>query len=155
MIEEIKERTIEAVLADERVRARMKGVRHHVLAADYREDKPTGQDKRPRRMAEIGIYDYDKDVLVVAVVDLQQGAVLAVEERQGVQPPVTEEEIKAACKLIDHSHSSYERLSHPGTAVVAFPAPRYSATHARARNRCVTLYSHPSPARPKTRSPWT
>src|SRR5262245_5279134 len=72
-IEEIKERTIEAVLAEERVQARIKGVRYRVLAADYREDKPMGDEKRPRRLAEVGLYDYDKDVLVVAVVDLLQG----------------------------------------------------------------------------------
>jgi Cu2+-containing amine oxidase len=150
LIEEIKERTIEAVLAEERVRARMKGVRYRVLAADYREDKPTGEEKRPRRLAEVGLYDYDKDILVVAVVDLHQGTVLAIEERPGVQPPVTEDEIKAASELITSSHQHHARLNQPGTAVVAFPTPRYIEGHARERHRCVTLYFSPGPGQNET-----
>jgi hypothetical protein len=145
LIEEIKERAIEAVLADERVRARVKGVRYRVVAADYREDKPTGEEKRPSRLAEVGLYDYDKDVLVVAVVDLHQSTVLGIEERPGVQPPVTEDEIRAASKLITSSHLDHTRFNQPGTAVVAFPTPRYIEGHARAKHRCVTLYFSPDP----------
>jgi hypothetical protein len=145
LIEEVKERTIEAVLADERVRARVEGVRYRVLAADYREDKPTGEEKRLRRLAEVGLYDYDKDVLVVAVVDLHDGVVLGIEERPGVQPPVTEDEIRAASKLITSSHPYHTRFHQPGTAVVAFPTPRYIPGHAREKHRCVTLYFSPDP----------
>ena len=46
LIEEIKERTVDTVLADERVRARMKGVRNRVLGTDFREEKPTAEEKR-------------------------------------------------------------------------------------------------------------
>jgi hypothetical protein len=81
LIEDIKERNIEAVLAEERVRTRMKGVRHRVMAIDFRVDKPTAEE-RCRWLADVGLYDYDKDVLVVVVVDLRQGAVLAIEERR-------------------------------------------------------------------------
>jgi hypothetical protein len=150
LIEDIKERNIEALLAEERVRGRIKGVRYRVLAADYREDKPTGEEKRPRRLAEVGLYDYDKDVLVVLVVDLHQGTVLGIEERPGVQPPVTEDEIRAASKLINSSHPHHARLNQPGTAVVAFPTPRYIVGHARERHRCITLYFSPQPGQSET-----
>jgi hypothetical protein len=146
LIEEIKKRTVDTVLAEERVRARLAGVRHRVLAVDYREDKPSAGEQSPMRLAEVGIYDYKKDVLVVAVVDLRQGTVLALEERPGVQPPVTEEELTEACRLVTNIHPNY-RLNQPGRTAVAFPTPRYLLGRGRARHRCVTLYFSPEPER--------
>jgi len=144
LIEDIKERHIEAVLAEERVRARMKGVKHRMMGVDFRIDKPA-PDGRCRWLADVGLYDYEKDVLVVVVVDLHKGAVAGIEERPGVQPPVTDEELKAASKMVAGSHPGHERLNQPGTTVVAFPTPRYTETHARAKHRCVTLYFSAGP----------
>ena len=143
-IEDIKDRHLGAVLAEERVRARMKGAQHRLMGVDFRLDKPKGNEPCAW-LADVGIYDYDKDVLVVAVVDLRKGAVVAVEERPGVQPPVTEEELAAATRLVPTSHAHHARLNQPGTTVVAFPTPRYVESHARAKNRCVTLYFSDEP----------
>src|SRR6476646_10025146 len=54
--------------ADPEVRERLANVRSRVVTVDYREDKPDDGD-RPVRLGEVGFYDYDNDVLVVAVVD--------------------------------------------------------------------------------------
>jgi hypothetical protein len=81
----------------------------------------------------------------VVVVDLHQGAVLAIEERPGVQPPVSEDEISAASKLVTSAHPDHARINQPGTTVAAFPTPRYIEGHARARHRCITLYFSSEP----------
>jgi hypothetical protein len=145
LVEDITERNIEALFAEERVRARLRGVRHRVLAIDFREEKASAEGERTMWLADVGLYDYDNDVLVVAVVNIHQGTVLAIEERPGVQPPVTEDEIKAASKVISSSHPYHEHLTQPGTEVVAFPTPRYLEGHARAKHRCVTLHFSPKP----------
>src|SRR5262245_34457071 len=84
-LERLEARVTEAVMTDERVRERLRGVRHETLAVDYRADKP--EEGRPAsRAAEVGIYDYDRDVLVVAAFDLYEGAVFEIFERPGAPP---------------------------------------------------------------------
>lgn len=139
LMDEIKKRTLDTVMSDERVRTRFSAARHRVVAVDYREDKPEpGQP--PPRMAEVGIYDYTKNGLVAVVVDLRQGTVLAVEERPGVQPPVAEEELKEACGIAAKYHANNASLGKPKPKVAAFPTPRYQLADNRGRHRCVTLY---------------
>jgi hypothetical protein len=140
LIEEITERTVQMVLGDERVRARLEGVRHAVVAADYREDKPTGEHEETFRRAEVGIYDYDHDVMVVVVVDLREGTVIEYLDRRGVQPPITAEEIEAARSLASRDQHWATLLSRSDMNIVAFPTPSYLEAHARAGHRCATLY---------------
>jgi hypothetical protein len=112
-----------------------------------RRRKATGPGHWP--LAEVGIYDYDKDLLVVAVFDLRQGIVLDLQERRGVKPPVTDEELEAARSLVSSDHPHYTHLFQPATSAVAFPTPSFLADHARAAHRCVTLYVSPEPGGPE------
>jgi hypothetical protein len=77
----LEARVTEAVLADERVRERLSGIRHEVLTVDYREDKPE-EGQPATRAAEVGVYDYDRNVLVVAAFDLYEGVVFELFERR-------------------------------------------------------------------------
>jgi len=150
LLEELRDRAIESVLEDERVRARLEGARYRVLAVDFREEeKPAAEGHWPWPLAEVGIYDYDKDLLVVAVFDLRQGIVLDLQERRGVKPPVTDEELEAARSLVSSDHPHYTHLFQPATSAVAFPTPSFLADHARAAHRCVTLYVSPEPGGPE------
>src|SRR5688572_18033704 len=70
LIETVRSRAIDAVMADSRVRARVAGVRHRVVGADLAFEKPTEDGRAERQLANVGVYDYDHDVLLVASVDL-------------------------------------------------------------------------------------
>jgi hypothetical protein len=72
-----------------RVRQRLANVRSRVVTVDYREDELT----------EVGFYDYDNDVLVVAVVDPLAGELVELTERK-VSPPVTLEELAEVLELL-------------------------------------------------------
>src|SRR5689334_3771729 len=92
LIEKVKTRTIQGVVKDPKVEERLRGRRFSVVGAEIREEKPRGAETKAPRLAEVGIYDYDRNVLVVPVVDLLEGTVVDIEERAGVQPALTEEE---------------------------------------------------------------
>jgi hypothetical protein len=125
LLERLRARVIDAVLRDERVCERLASCRHRIVTADYREDKaPDGE--RPTRMCEIGIYDYDADVLVIAVVDLRAGAVVEVCDRAGVAPPITAEELAEAREIAAGAGHISAALADEGSQVVAFPAPSYT-----------------------------
>jgi hypothetical protein len=94
------ERVASAALADAKVKRRLRDTRFTLIGADYAEEKPTGRAREPKRVAEVGFYDYDRDVLVVAVVDPRSGVAMRIEEREGVQPPPGAEEIERAKELV-------------------------------------------------------
>jgi hypothetical protein len=111
--------------ADPRVRERLDGVRSRVLAVDYREDKPDEGD-RPLRYGEVGFYDYDHDVLVVAVVDPFAEELVELEERR-VSPPITLEELAEALDLLKRRKSKLQAaLARRRARIAAFPAPSYA-----------------------------
>jgi hypothetical protein len=137
----LRERIVGAVLEEDRVRSRLEGRRFHVVAADYREDKAREDGARTPRLAEIGLYDYDEDVLVVAVVDPRRGGLLDLEERRGTRPPISDEELEEAKRLADHAGRISLRSKRVASRVVAFPTPSYRLTDERAYHRCCTLYA--------------
>lgn len=139
--ERLRERVVDAALADGRVRERLARSRYRVIAADYREDKAPEGEPVPR-LAEVGAYDYDRDGLVVAVVDLRAGAVLEVFEREGAAPPISPEELEEARELASRAPGVQEVLSAPGAQVVAFPTPSYAfeARRGAERHRGCALY---------------
>jgi hypothetical protein len=124
LLERLKQEVAVVALDDERVRERLADTRHRVLTADYREDKADADEVR--RLAEIGVYDYDNDVLVVAVVDLRSGAVTEVSEREGVAPPITAEELEEARELVAGVSGVRSALTRSRARVVAFPTPSYA-----------------------------
>ena len=141
-LERLKARVSEAALNDERVRGRLGGVRYEVLAVDYREEKPA--EGRPfSRTAQVGIYDYDRDVLVVAAFDLYSGAVSEVYDREGAAPPIAAVEVDQARALVNDVPGMREALRREGSDAVAFPTPSYAfdANPRRARHRGCTFYA--------------
>jgi hypothetical protein len=141
-LERLTARVSEAVMSDERVRGRLGGERHEVLAVDYREEKPA--EGRPfSRTAQVGIYDYDRDVLVVAAFDLYSGAVSEVYDREGAAPPIAAVEVDQARALVNDVPDIREALRREGSDAVAFPTPSYAfdANPRRARHRGCTFYA--------------
>jgi hypothetical protein len=134
----LRERVVSVVLSEERVRRRLDGVRYRVLAVDYREDKPSG-DEAPPRLAEVIVYDYDRDVLVVAALHLRDGSLVELSERAGA-PPVTDEELAEARELLAEVRPMARALSVADAPVAAFPVPTYAFDGARAGHRGCTVY---------------
>jgi len=140
-LERLKARLIEAAMNDQQVRRRLSGIRHEVLAVDYREDKP--DEGRPAsRAAEVAIYDYDRDVLVVAAFDLYSGEVFELYERKGAAPPIAPAEFENARELVGEYPAIGEALRRENADTVAFPTPSYAfdANPRRANHRGCTLY---------------
>ena len=140
-LERLGARVTKAVMEDEQVRGRLADVRHEVLAVDYREDKPE-EGTAARRAAEVAIYDYDRDILVVAAFDLYSGAVFEVYEREGAAPPIAAAEFASALELVGELPEIGEAVRREDADVVAFPAPSYAfdGSPRRARHRGCMLY---------------
>jgi len=142
LLELVKSRVVDAVLHEDRVRERLATVRHRVLAVDYREDKPD-RNRKPSRMAEVAIYDYDRDVLVVAAVDLRAGSVVELYERQRAAPPITSDELDDVRRIVSAERPELRTaLQRKSALVVAFPTPSYAfeAYPDRRRHRGCTMY---------------
>jgi hypothetical protein len=140
LIEKVRSRTIAAVLADPRVRERLQQARYRVLGADLREEKPTRRGASERRLAEVGLYDYDRNVLLVAIVDLRAGAVERIDEWPGRQPPPTDEEVAEATELLLASEQFASLRRREGVQVVALLARASSADgHRRYGHRVFML----------------
>lgn len=141
LIEKIKTRAVRAALDDPQVSKRLKGKRSRVVGADLREEKPKDGEKIAPRLAQIGIYDYDDNVLIVPIVDLRAGVIVAIEERRGYHPSLAAEEIQEA-KDIALANRAFQPLKrYSELEVVAFPARAASIeSHPGFGHRCVTLY---------------
>jgi hypothetical protein len=137
-------RIVEAVLAEEAVRERLAGCRWRVLTVDHRVDKADG-NLVPPRLAEVGIYDYDRDVLVVAAVDLRAGTLVQLFERDGSAPPITPDELEDAGLLLQEVPKVARALRVDGAAVTAFPTPSYAFEGERQRHRGCTVYAQTEP----------
>jgi len=121
LIETVRSRAIDAVMADSRVRERVAAVRYRVIGADLRIEKPTEDTRAERQLADVGVYDYDHDVLLVASVDLGAAAVLDVEERSGIQPPPADAEVDEAKELVLANEQYTALRRQAGLQVVALP----------------------------------
>lgn len=149
LFERIQKRTIEVVLADPGVTERLKGARFRVLAADLHDEKSANETRLAPRLAEVGIYNYDRNVLVVPVVDLRRGSVVRVEQRQAIQPPATPEELEEATEIV-LSAPRYQALKKRALQVVANPArATFSRSHPWYGHRCFTLYFWTKGRQPK------
>ena len=139
-LERVRADVVQAALAEEPVRRRLEGVRHRVVAVDYREDKPAGDADGPVRLAEVFIYDYDSDVLVVAVLHLGEGELAELDERAG-SPPISAEELDEARRILRDQPEIARELRDDGVPMVAFPTPGYAFTGHRDRHRGCTVFA--------------
>ena len=150
LIEKIQARTVRAALNDPQVAERLKGKRSRVMGVDFREEKPSDAKKIETRLAEVGIYDYDDDLLIIPIIDLHQGVVAAIEERRGYHPSLAVEEIEEAkdIALADpefqslKQYSELEVVAHPARAAITESNPGFG-------HRCVTLYFWAGGKQPK------
>jgi hypothetical protein len=141
LIEEIKTRTVRAALDDPQVAERRAGKRSRVVGIDLRKEKPRDGGSIEPRLAEVGIYDYDDNVLIVHIIDLREGVVAAIEERRGYQPSIAAEEIEEARNIV-LAHPEFQSLKeYSELEVVAFPArAAVTESHPGFGHRCATLY---------------
>src|SRR5262249_15322556 len=137
----VKARVIDAVLKDPQVAERLAGTRYRVVGADMREEKPSGDTKTARRLGEVGVYDYDRDVLVVPVVALRTGQVVTIEERRGIQPSLTPEEVAEATKIALSDPTFRSLTRYRQLDIVTFPArAAFADSHPAFGHRCFALY---------------
>jgi hypothetical protein len=141
LIEEIKTRAIRAALDDPQVAERLEGKRSRVVGTDLRKEKPRDGGSIEPHLAEVGIYDYDDDVLIVPIIDLREGVVAAIEERRGYQPSLAAEEIEEAEDIALANRERQSLKEYSELEVVAFLArAAFTESHPGFGHRCVTLY---------------
>jgi hypothetical protein len=141
LLSEIAARIVAFAAEAPRVRRRLARSRNRVVAVDYREDKPK-RGRSPIRLAEVGFYDYDTDVLVVAVVDPFAGKVTELFEREGSAPPISDEELEDARELLAEVPELRKALRRKRARVAAFPTPSYAflADSGREGHRGAAVY---------------
>jgi hypothetical protein len=121
----VQANAIDFALEQPRVKQYLEGHRHAVVGGDLRPVRGEPRTKFPPRIGEVGIYDYDRNVLMIAVVDLRKRALLDLEERRGIQPPLSKSELDEA-KAIVLASSPYRRLAKQRTLHVEAFAARVS-----------------------------
>ena len=141
LLVELASRMVAFATEAPRVRRRLAKSRNRVVAVDYREDKPK-RGRRPIRLAEVGFYDYDRDVLVVAVVEPFAGKLVELFEREGSKPPISDEELDEARELLAEIPELRKALKRKRARVAAFPTPSYAflADSGRERHRGAAVY---------------
>ena len=146
----IEARTVEAVMADPRIADRLKGCPYRILGGDLRVEKTADGNLDSRRLAEGGIYDYARNVLIVPIVDLRRGTVISIEERTGFQPRITDEELEEAKRLVFADAKFRAFSKRPGLEMAAFVSKATSDPHHPSYgHRCFTLYFWTGGPRPK------
>ena len=72
-----------------------------LLIERHRETKAVQQRGVWRRRADVYLYEYASDTLIMAVVDVESGVVEEIERVQGVQLPLTADEIARAVAIVE------------------------------------------------------
>ncbi|MCI0580004.1 MAG: hypothetical protein L0332_11130 [Chloroflexi bacterium] len=96
------ERVRQEALADPAVAGQLAGVaRYEVLLIErHQEEKSVYESGRWERRADVYIYNYDADTLLQAIYNLDTGAIDNVAADQGVQLPLTEQEVAQAVAIV-------------------------------------------------------
>jgi hypothetical protein len=98
-VADVRERVVEHAASLPALVERLGGRRHRVLGADLHVEEPGVDLVHAVRHAEVAIYDYDRNVLVSAIVDLASGELVRISERPGQQPPPTSDEMREAAAI--------------------------------------------------------
>jgi hypothetical protein len=147
LIERVRTQSPRRALADAKLAARLRDRRHRVIGADLRIDKPSRPRAQPRVLGEVGIYDYEDDVLLVAFVETKNGRVVDVQERPGLHPEPTDDEVEEA---IDIALTADRALARRRSLdVVAHPAHLIGIPRALHRHRLLQLYFWTGRRRPE------
>jgi len=157
LLDKIGSLAIEAALRSKQVSDRLSGTRHEVVGIDLPVFEPAtavkraaGDEKPTSPMAEVGVYDYDGNVLVVPIVDLRSGTVTKIDERRGLQPPLTRREIAEAKRIVFADARNRALKQRAGLQVASFPVrATFVESHAYYGHRCFVLYFWTGGKRPK------
>jgi hypothetical protein len=147
LVERVRTKSVDRALADAKLAARLRDRRHRVIGADLRIDKPARPRAQPRLLGEVGIYDYEDDVLLVAFVDTKNGRVVEVEERPGIQLEPTDDEVEEAVDIALAADRALARRR--SLDVVAHPAHLVGIPATLHRHRLVQLYFWAGRRRPE------
>jgi hypothetical protein len=138
LVERVRTESPGRALADAKLAARLRNRRHRVIGADLRIDKPSRPRAEPRVLGEVGIYDYEDDVLLAAFVDTENGRVVDVQERPGLQLEPTDEEVEEASSIALAADRALARRR--SLDVVAHPAHLLGTPRALHKHRLLQLY---------------
>jgi hypothetical protein len=147
LVERVRTQSPRRALADAKLAARLRDRRHRVIGADLRIDKPARPRGQPRLLGEVGIYDYEDDVLLVALVDTKNGRVVEVQERPGMQLEPTDDEVEEATDIALVADRALARRR--SLDVVAHPAHLVGIPAALHKHRLVQLYFWAGRRRPQ------
>jgi hypothetical protein len=100
LVAKLRRQVLERTSAAPQLMAKLGKGRHRLLGAELHIQEAGKSLLRAIRFAEVSAYDYDRDVLVSAVVDLDTGAIKRIVDYQGLQPPPTKEEAAEAADIV-------------------------------------------------------
>lgn len=102
-VDRVKTRLVRALHAQPAARARLAGVRHHLLDVEVVPAPARPWLRTSRRYAgtaRIRVYDYDSDTLLEFFLDLPSGRLTAVTARVRACPPLARAEVDEALELL-------------------------------------------------------
>jgi len=157
LLDKVTVRAAQAASKDDKVTKRLEGRRSRVLGTDLaapgedqKADEPDETKRHGIRSARVGIYDYDRDVLVLATVDLRDASVAHVAELKGVQPPITPEELEEAKQLVLSDPAFQHLKRRTAMETTAFPSRTASVpTHPAQGHRTFDLFFWTGGKQPK------
>jgi hypothetical protein len=157
LLDKIGRLAIETALRNKQVSDRLSGTRHEVVGIDLPVFAPatavkrgTDDEKQTSPMAEIGVYDYDRNMLVVPIVDLRAGTVTKIDERHGLQPPLTRREIAEATRIVFADTRNPALKQSARLQVASFPVrATFMEGHPYYGRRCFVLYFWTGGDRPR------
>jgi hypothetical protein len=118
---DVTQRASTLAVSSPEVQKALGGRRHRVLGGDLHVRDAGGAIPLPRH-GELAIYDYDRNVLLSVIVDLQTSAVVKVDELPGRQPPPSAEEEKEAGELALKDSKVAKVLAGKRVTATAWPA---------------------------------
>jgi hypothetical protein len=124
----VQSAAMDFALEQPRVKQYLEGHRYAVVGGELRPVRGERRGKFPPRIGEVGIYDYDRNILLIAAVDLRKATLVDLEERPGIQPPLSKSELEEAKALVLASSTHRSLAKKPNLHVEAFAA-RVSFLH--------------------------
>jgi hypothetical protein len=118
---DVTRRATKIVIDSPEVQRALGGRRHRVLGGDLYVRDAGGAIPLPRH-GELAIFDYDRNVLLSVIVDLQTSAVVKVDEFPGRQPPPSTEEQKEAGEVASKDPKVAKELAGKRVTATAWPA---------------------------------
>jgi hypothetical protein len=153
IFEKVRKNTIDFVTSHPEIKRKLDGKRYQVVGADLKPVRHEFTKRLPQRIAEVGIYDYETNTLLVQEVDLKNSSLLEAHYRKGIQPPLNQNELAEVRKLA-LGHRSYAKLaSVKGLQMVTSPARvSFLPGHLAEGHRVFTVYFWSGGKNPKRRA---